>query len=300
MQHYIGCSGWSYSSWRGTFYPPNLQNRAWLPYYAQVLNYVEIDSTFYNIPSESMVKNWNRRTPDNFRFTAKFPKVITHDKKFKNVEKELSQFYERMEPIKDKLLALLIQLPPSYELKEGLQDLRSYDFFFDDTYRYAIEVRHSSWFSDLAYNFFRNSNVALVWSQMDRLQTPPIVTSDFVYLRLIGDRRLAENQFGKIQIDRAEEIRRWTEKYKDVKRNEKNIKIGIVAANNHYGGFGPSTVNMFREMMDMESLSFKNVDLQKVNQQITLQSRFDLDSESTKKGKQTSISDFMTEKQTSR
>jgi uncharacterized protein YecE (DUF72 family) len=149
-----------------------------------------------------MVKNWKRRTPDNFRITAKFPKVITHDKKFKNVEKELELFYERREPLKDKLLALLIQLPPSYELKDGLEDLRGYYFFFDDTYRYAIEVRDASWFNDLAYNFFRNSNVALVWSQMDRLQTPPIVTSDFVYLRLIGDRRLDEDQFGKIQIDR--------------------------------------------------------------------------------------------------
>lgn len=67
-----------------------------LPYYSQIFKYVEIDSTFYNIPSELMVKNWNRRTLTNFRFTVKFPKVITHDKRFKNVEKELTLFYERM------------------------------------------------------------------------------------------------------------------------------------------------------------------------------------------------------------
>jgi uncharacterized protein YecE (DUF72 family) len=67
-----------------------------------------------------MVKNWKRRTSDNFRFTVKFPKVISHDKRFKHVEKELSLFYKTMEPLKDKILALLIQLPPSYELKEGL------------------------------------------------------------------------------------------------------------------------------------------------------------------------------------
>ena len=90
MKLYVGCSGWSYTSWQGPFYPLSLENRAWLPYYSQLLNYVEIDSTFYSIPSEFMVKNWERRTPDNFRFTAKFPKVITHDKRFKNVEKELS------------------------------------------------------------------------------------------------------------------------------------------------------------------------------------------------------------------
>ena len=79
-----------------------------LPYYSQIFNYVEIDSTFYRIPDEFMVRNWNKRTLNNFRFTAKFPKAITHDKKFKNVEKELSLFYERMKPLKDKLLALLI------------------------------------------------------------------------------------------------------------------------------------------------------------------------------------------------
>lgn len=291
MKLYTGCSGWSYSSWQGPFYPPNLENRAWLPYYAQVLNYVEIDSTFYNIPSESMVKNWARRTPDNFRFTAKFPKVITHEKKFKNVEKELSLFYERMEPIKDKLLALLIQSPPSYELKEGLEDLRTYDFFFDDTYRYAIEVRHPSWFNDLAYNFFRNSNVALVWSQMDRLQTPPIVTSDFVYLRLIGDRRLAENQFGKIQIDRTGEIRNWANKMKEVKQNEKDVKVGIVAANNHYGGYGPGTVDIFRENMDMEKLSFDDVDIGKINHQLELENR--LSWKLKENGKQRTLTDFI-------
>jgi uncharacterized protein YecE (DUF72 family) len=154
-----------------------------------------------------------------------------------------------------------------------LEDFQSHDFFFEGDFRYAVEVRHPSWFNDLAYNFFRNSNVSLVWSQMDRLQTPPIVTSDFVYLRLIGDRRLAEEQFGKIQIDRTEEIKNWANKMKDVRQNEKDVKIGIVAANNHYGGFGPGTVNMFRESMEMEPLSFENVDIQKINQQVALETR---------------------------
>jgi uncharacterized protein YecE (DUF72 family) len=69
------------------------------------------------------------------------------------VEKELELFYERMERLKDKMLALLIQLPPSYKLKEGLEDFSSYNFFFEGSFRYAVEVRHPSWFNDLAYNF---------------------------------------------------------------------------------------------------------------------------------------------------
>jgi uncharacterized protein YecE (DUF72 family) len=194
-----------------------------------------------------------------------------------------------MEPLKDKLLALLIQFPPSYLLKQGLEDFSSYNFFL-----YAVEVRHSSWFNDLAYNFFKNNNIAMVWSQMDRLQTPPIVTSDFVYLRLIGDRRLAEEQFGKIQIDRTEEIRNWANRMKEVKQNEKDVKVGIVAANNHYGGYGPRTVDIFRQNMDMGKLSFDDVDIPKINSQLELETRFNFnDGKQSKKGKQTSISDFV-------
>ena len=294
MRLYVGCSKWSYSSWQSPFYPQNIDNRAWLPYYSQVFNYVEIDSTFYNTPSELMVKNWNKRTPDNFRFTAKFPKIITHDKKFKDVQTDLELFYKRMEPLKNKILALLIQLPPSYKLKEGLEDFQSHDFFFEGDFRYAIEVRHSSWFNDLAYNFFKNNNIAMVWSQMDRLQTPPIVTSDFVYLRLIGDRRLSDDQFGKLLIDRTEEIRNWVNKMKEIRKNEKDVKIGIVVVNNHYGGYGPGTVDIFRLNMDLETLSFENADITEINRQLALETRFASNRQQLRdKGKQTSMCEYI-------
>jgi uncharacterized protein YecE (DUF72 family) len=256
LQLFIGCSGWSYTSWQGPFYPANLENKLWLSYYSQVFNYVEIDSTFYRIPNQFMVKNWARRTPEDFRFTAKFPKVITHDKKFKNVEKELSLFYGAMKPLKDKLLALLIQFPPYVKITEGLEALKQYDFFFDDSFTYAVEVRHPSWFSDLAYNFFSNNNICMVWNQLDKIQSPPIVTTDFVYLRLIGDRSIKEENFGKIQKDREQEMRYWSDKFRTVQQDEKDVKIGIVAANNHYAGFGAATANMFRVMNNLPSVEW--------------------------------------------
>jgi uncharacterized protein YecE (DUF72 family) len=203
-----------------------------------------------------MVKNWARRTPEDFRFTAKFPKVITHDKKFKNVEKELSLFYGAMKPLKDKLLALLIQFPPYVKITEGLEALKQYDFFFDDSFRYAVEVRHPSWFSDLAYNFFSNNNICMVWNQLDKIQSPPIVTTDFVYLRLIGDRSIKEENFGKIQKDREQEMTYWSDKFRTVQQDEKDVKIGIVAANNHYAGFGAATANMFRVMNNLPSVEW--------------------------------------------
>jgi uncharacterized protein YecE (DUF72 family) len=235
-----------------------------------------------------MVKNWDRKTPADFRFTAKFPKVITHDKKFTNVEKELSLFYNAMKPLKEKLLALLIQFPPYVKIIEGLEALKQYDFFFDESFRYAVEVRHPSWFSDLAYNFFLNNNICMVWNQLDRIQSPPIVTSDFVYLRLIGDRSINENEFGEIQKNREQEMKYWGHKFKAVQENEKDVKAGIVAANNHYAGFGAATANMFRVMNDLPSAEWgmqKEIDYDTVFQNSDEQTSY-------RKAKQKTLLDY--------
>jgi uncharacterized protein YecE (DUF72 family) len=121
--YYIGCSGWSYSAWQGPFYPSNLASD-WLKFYSSVFDHVEIDSSFYRMPNGVTVKNWSKQTPENFRFAAKFPKVITHDKRLRDVSRELEYFFQSMLPLKDKALALLIQLPPSLKITEGIQNLR--------------------------------------------------------------------------------------------------------------------------------------------------------------------------------
>ena len=151
MQYYIGCSGWSYSAWQGPFYPSNQDSSSdWLPFYASVFNYVEIDSSFYRTPNVFTVKSWFNKTPENFKFTAKFPKLITHDKRLKDVSKELQYFIQSMLPLKEKTLALLIQLPPSLKITEGIENLRQYVVpELDDRFRYAIEVRDRTCFQDL-------------------------------------------------------------------------------------------------------------------------------------------------------
>jgi uncharacterized protein YecE (DUF72 family) len=249
LQYYVGCSGWSYTSWEGPFYPPTIDNSAWLKYYSRVFDYVEIDSSFYRIPSPFMVKNWYKRSPQNFRFTAKFPKIITHDKRLKDVDTELERFFEAMRPLADKTLALLIQLPPSLQILEGLQRLRDLVPELDNRFRYAVEVRHSSWFQDLAYNFFANNDICLVWSQLAEMQTPPILTTDFLYLRFIGDRSIQERDFGRIQLDRVLEMEKWAENIKSVE--DERAKLAIIAANNHYAGFGPGSANIFRNMLGL-------------------------------------------------
>jgi uncharacterized protein YecE (DUF72 family) len=292
LQYYVGCSGWSYSSWVGPFYPKGIENSKWLRYYSKVFNYVEIDSSFYRIPNEFMVKNWYNRTPENFRFTAKFPKVMTHDKRLLNFEEDqLNYFFESISKLKEKLLALLIQLPPSIDIVEGLDALRNILPYLDKGFRYAIEVRHRSWFQDLAYNFLANNNICLVWSQLADIKTPPIVTSDFVYIRLIGDRSIHEKDFGTIQIDRIKEMKKVARNFRKDSEgyNLSGVKFSIVAANNHYAGFGPGTVNIFRQLLGLEEVKWgeeyiSKDDLEKDN-----------DSKMNKgviKNKQTSLTDF--------
>ena len=260
MEFFIGCSGWSYTAWKGPFYPPNLESSEWLRYYSQIFDYVEIDSSFYKIPNQFMVKNWDRKTPDNFRFAAKFPKIITHDKHLVDVKEEVELFLKVMEPLREKTLALLIQLPPSMEIIPGLEGLRQLVPLLDSKFRYAVEVRHQSWFQDLAYNFFANNNLCMVWSQLAGIRTPPIVTTDFLYVRFIGDRSIDENNFGKIQKDRVLEMSKWARRVKRVeeekKKENKELSLAMIAANNHYAGFGPGTANMFRKMIGLSEITW--------------------------------------------
>jgi uncharacterized protein YecE (DUF72 family) len=149
-------------------------------------------------------------------------------------------------------LALLIQLPPSLQILEGLENLRELVRELDTRFRYAIEVRHRSWFQDLAYNFFADNGICLAWSQLAEMKTPPVVTTDFIYLRLIGDRSIQEKDFGRIQIDRVREMQKWVDSInKTVQEDDERIRLAIVTANNHYAGFGPRTVNIFRNMVGL-------------------------------------------------
>jgi uncharacterized protein YecE (DUF72 family) len=267
LQVYVGCSGWSYSSWKGPFYPIDLDNSEWLNYYSHVFDFVEIDSSFYRIPTAFTVKNWLKKTPDNFRFTAKFPKVITHDKRLKNVENELEIFFSQIDPLRDKTSALLIQLPPSLGIVEGLEALREFVPELDNRFRYAVEVRNNSWFQDLAYSYFANNNICMVWSQLAGLRTPPVITTDFLYIRFIGDRRIGEEDFGRIQIDRIAEMQYWSDKVKQITENVADrVELAIVAANNHYAGFGPGTANVFRRLLGLSEATWKDKEVSLVEE----------------------------------
>jgi uncharacterized protein YecE (DUF72 family) len=263
---YVGCSGWSYDAWLGHFYPANLERKEFLKYYSHVFDFVEIDSSFYRPPNLFMTKRWASLTPDDFRFTAKFPRSITHEKRLADPERHLRYFFDIMRPLRRKLLALLLQLPPSLTAKEGSKKLEALIHMLDPDFRYAIEVRHNSWFDNKqVYKLLSDNNICLAWSQLDTIQTPPELTSDFVYLRFIGDRSIDEKDFGRVQKDRLEELKRWSEEVNS--RLKDNAKFAVVAANNHYAGFGPATANSFRRMLGLREAVWEEMKKKKKQQQ---------------------------------
>jgi uncharacterized protein YecE (DUF72 family) len=254
---YVGCSGWSYDGWLGHFYPSNIDRKDFLKYYSEVFDFVEIDSSFYNPPNIFMTKRWGSVTPDYFRFAAKFPRSITHEKRLADPEKELGYFFYVMSPLRPKLLALLLQLPPSLTAKEGLKKLEALIHMLSPDFRYAIEVRHNSWFDNKdVYQLLSENNICLAWSQLDTIQIPPELTSDFLYLRFIGDRSIDERDFGKIQKDRTKELKMWSD---SLERVREKAKFAIVAANNHYAGFGPATANSFRKMVGLKEVVWEEM-----------------------------------------
>jgi uncharacterized protein YecE (DUF72 family) len=257
LQMHVGCSGWSHEAWKARFYPLSIETSNWLNYYSKIFDFAEIDSSYYVMPDKFMVKNWYRKTPARFKFTAKFPKVITHDKRLTNVKDELDYFFTSMRELDDKLLCLLIQLPPSMKISEGLELLERALPRFDPAFRYAVEVRDNSWYQDLAYDFFARNNMCMVWSRLHDLQTPPVVTTDFVYLRLIGNKWM--DTYGKVQDDGNTELQYWTNKIKQISLYEEaanRVSGVVVSASNSYSGFGPDTANSFRKFIGLQELQW--------------------------------------------
>jgi uncharacterized protein YecE (DUF72 family) len=161
-----------------------------------------------------------------------------------------------MTPLADKLGCLLLQLPPSMTMKEGLKNLEILPL--DKRFRYAVEARHKTWFDDEVYSFLKKNEICLAWSQIAEIQTPPIVTTDFIYLRFIGDRSIDEKDFGIIQKDRIKEMEYWASVVKKAQK-DKSLRRGIVAANNHYAGFGPATANSFRRIVGLKEVQWEEM-----------------------------------------
>ena len=182
---HIGTSGFYYEHWVGSFYPAHLPKAEWLPHYASRFKSVELNTTFYHLPKQSTLLHWLEATPEDFVFSLKGPREITHYKKLHEVRDELLRFIHLVKPLKAKLGVILFQLPPSLHL-----DMPLLDRFLDSLpygYRYALEFRHDTWLDRAIYDLLRLHNVALCIDDYEKRQTPFIATADFLYIRRHGE-----------------------------------------------------------------------------------------------------------------
>jgi len=248
----VGCVGWSYPEWVGPFYPSRAEASDYLALYARVFEVVEVDSSFYAIPSQDMTRAWLEASPEAFRLTAKFPRLITHDKQFVHVEDPLRWFFASIAILRPKLGPLVMQLPPRFSIGSGRPALEAFIDQLPSGYRYAIEFRHRSWFTPETYAWLTDRGIALCWSESDYVEVPPVVTTDFVYLRFIGDRSLPKLT-GALQRDRSAEIQRW---HAEVVKVRDTVPEVYVFFNNHFAGFGPACVNLWREIDGQDTIDW--------------------------------------------
>jgi uncharacterized protein YecE (DUF72 family) len=199
----IGCSGWAYKDWRGRFYPEKLPQRSWLGHYSSAFDTVEINSTFYGLPSANTVNTWIEQTPADFRFSVKASRYITHVKRLNNPEKYVERFLEAIKPLAaaGKLEAILWQLPPSFKRNDERLDQALEAIQARANRRHVIELRNATWFTADVYALLRERDVALaIADDRDFPFQKRELTADWTYVRLHGGGRGAGGTYSKAEL----------------------------------------------------------------------------------------------------
>lgn len=182
MNVLVGTSGYNYPEWRGTFYPEKLSTAKMLAYYAERFPTVEINYTFYRMPTEKLLAGWADGTPESFTFTLKAPRRITHDARLQHCDDLLQAFCTASSTLGRKLATLLFQLPPHF--KKDASILRTFLARLPEGTRAAFEFRHESWFDAEVFDALRARNIALCVADSEKLHTPVELTADYGYFRL--------------------------------------------------------------------------------------------------------------------
>ncbi len=234
--------GWSYKFWIDNFYPNHIHSQRFLEEYAKTFDTVEVDSTFYRVPSEETLDNWKKQTPDKFIFALKFPKKITHEKMLQNCQQETQFFLQRASRLQSKLGPMLLQLPPKFK-SERLESLAKFLKEIPKEYRLAVEVRDEAILARELYDVLRENNVALTMTESPFMPKTEEFTTDFVYVRWEGDRKKVKGTIGKIESDRTENIREWANRISSFPKSIREI-FGYFSK--YYSGHPPTDAKTLR------------------------------------------------------
>lgn len=243
MRLHIGTSGWHYKHWRGPFYPESLPPAKMLGWYAERFDTVEINNSFYKVPTNEALAGWRRQTPANFCFAVKASRYITHNRKFKAAEQTVGKFVSQIRALGNRLGPILFQLPPSWNV--NLERLDEFLNNLPPRHHYVFEFRNETWNSREVFELLRSHNAALCMFELAGYQSPLELTADFAYVRLHGP----ENKY---QGDYTEEqLRVWVERIEAWGRTLKHV---FVYFDNDQAGFAAKNALELKRMVTGVSL----------------------------------------------
>ncbi len=212
MKAHIGCSGWFYWHWRGIFYPDTKRTDSWFKHYTQNFRTVELNAPFYKWPKIATVKSWVRNAPENFRYSVKVNRLITHEMRLVRTRMLVEEFCKFSEILGPKLGCFLFQFPPSYRYTASR--LQSIVRQLDPQRRNAVEFRHPSWWRESVYEAFKVRGLIFTTVSAPRLPDDLIKTSEAIYLRLHGRSRWYRHDYSD------EELAVWAEKIRASRARE--------------------------------------------------------------------------------
>jgi len=218
---HIGTSGWTYSSWKGLFYPEDLPSRRYLAFYAGEFDSTEVNYSFYHLPRLSTYEKWVAQVPEQFIFSLKSSRFITHVKRLVSVEESWSRFRQNSLALGSHLGPVLLQFPPSFrcDRKRLAAFLRISQRPASKSHpvKLAFEFRHDSWFTEEIFSLLHQHNAALCIADSPRYPRRDKVTADFVYMRFHGRRELFVSNYTVAEMDEeAEQIRRYLREGRDI------------------------------------------------------------------------------------
>ncbi|OGO31029.1 MAG: hypothetical protein A2Z29_08135 [Chloroflexi bacterium RBG_16_56_11] len=239
MKYYVGTSGWHYDDWRGRFYPEKLPRSQWLEYYARTFMTLELNSTFYRLPTESALKNWYASSPPGFVFAIKVSRFITHIKRLKDCDEAIGNFMSRAALLHDKQGPLLYQLPPG--LRRDDETLVAFLKKLPLALKHAFEFRHPSWFDDRIFDILAQYKAGFCVFDMPRLTSPLKATADFAYIRFHGHDGLYSGDYTD------SELTDWAGKIKALTKGLESVYIYF---NNDIGGFALKNALTIRDYLE--------------------------------------------------
>lgn len=254
----IGTAGWDYTDWEGPFYPKGISKIERLPYYAKYFDIVEINSTFYNIPSQEIVRGWLKRTPEGFHFVVKMWQALTHEPMdYDEMERNYSQFFYTTQPLSRKISYILIQFPPWFDYSEKhLNHLKFLLKIISKEYKHVIELRNDSWFeSNTLQDLIDGENLILGTTYMPKISPHYWPNQKSYYIRLIGDRELTK--FNTIQRPQNDALAHLTSTLSALNKDSK-IKEIFIIVNNHFQGFAPESANVLKRTFGVSVHEFSS------------------------------------------